>query len=68
MSSSVNLGNDYKGILGCKTKCCWHVYSWIVLDNYTTATEGKDGIRSYEKEPVLSDKQLTSQLLGAYNS
>ena len=33
----------------------------------TTATEGKRQY-SYEKEAVLSDKQFTSQLLGAYNS
>ena len=28
--------------------------------------KGKDGICSYEKEPVLPDKQFRIQLLGAY--
>ena len=66
MSLSVNTGNDYKGRLGCKMKCCRHVYCWVFGDNYTAATEG---IRqySYEKEPVSPDKQFTGQLLGTYD-
>ena len=67
VSLSVNLGNDYKGRLECKTKCCWYVYCWVFCDNHTAATEGK-GRYSYEKEPVLLDKHFTSQLLAAYNS
>ena len=67
MSSSVNLSNDYKGNLGCKTKCCWHVYCWIFRENCTAATDGKRRY-SYEKEPVAPDKQFTSQLLDAYIS
>ena len=67
MSLSVNPGNDYKGRLGCKTKCFRHVYCWVFFDNYTAATEGK---RRYsdKKEPVSPDEQSTRQLLGAYNS
>ena len=56
-----------KGRLGCKMKCCQHDYCWEFRDNYTAATEEKRRY-SYEKEPVASDKQYTSQLLGTYNS
>ena len=45
MSSSVNPGNDYKGRLGCKTKCYQHVYCWVFSDNYIQQLlKGKDGI------------------------
>ena len=67
MSATINLGNDYKGRLGYKTKCCLHVYHWVFRDNYTAATEWKRRY-NYEKDPVLSDKQFMSQLMGAYNS
>ena len=67
VSSSVNPGNDYKGRLGCKMKCCRHVYCWVFHDNYTAATEEKRRY-SYEKELVLFDKQFMNQSLGAYNS
>ena len=66
MSLSVNPGNNYKGRLGCKIKCCRHVYYRVFGDNYTAVTEGKRQY-SYEKEPVLPDKQFTGQLLDAYN-
>ena len=63
MSSSVNPGNDYKGGLGCKTKCCRHVYCWVFRDNDTVATEGKKRY-SYEKEPVSSDKTIYEPITG----
>ena len=52
MSLSINPCNNYKGRLGCKTKCCRHVYCWVFCDNYTAATEGKRQY-SYEKQPVI---------------
>ena len=61
VNSSINPGNNYKGRLECKTKCCRHVYCWVFQDNYIAATEGK--CYSYEKEPVSFDKQFTSQLM-----
>ena len=67
VNSSINPGNDYKGRLGCRTKCCRHVYCLVFCDNYKAATQGKIWY-SYEKEPVSPDKQFMSQLLGAYNS
>ena len=43
-NSSVNPGNDYKGKLGCKTKCYWYVYCWLFHDNYIQQLlKGKDG-------------------------
>ena len=45
VSSSVNPGSDYKGGLGCKTKCYRHVYCWVFWDNYIQQLlKGKDGI------------------------
>ena len=57
--TSVNPGNHYNGRLGCKTKCCQHVYCWVFHDNYTAATEEKRWY-NYEKEPVSLDKQFMS--------
>ena len=64
MNSSINPVNNYKGRLGCKTKCCRHVYCWVFCDNYTAATEGIRNY-SYEKEPLSSDKQIY-ELIGRH--
>ena len=59
----MNPGNNYKGILGYKTKCCWHIYCWVFCYNYIAATEGRRHPR-YEKESVLFDKYIYKPIGG----